>query len=307
MNYKWQNHTLSILLVLGVPVLLIVLLSYSPTRLLMFAQQPLSGRALWPDAHLPPYLSEVSGVVKSLYGDFYWMHNDSGDGPYVYPVRVDGSPVKKTAHNRIRVSGAEHYDWEDMTSDRKGTLYIGDFGNNANNRPNIVIYKVREPSSEATQTQRAEVFRFYYPEQTDYPAKIKNFDAEALVYLKGELFLFTKNRADRNTSMYHLPLDEPETLRKAEFVLRIDNVGKIAAAAVSEDQEQLALLSSDEIFLFNTHGDKGRWFTREVRQFRFRARQCEALCFIDGETLLMANEYRELFYIPLSHFETLIP
>ena len=34
---------------------------------------------------------ENSGIVKSRrHADVYWMHNDSGDEPRIYPVRRDG-------------------------------------------------------------------------------------------------------------------------------------------------------------------------------------------------------------------------
>ena len=44
---------------------------------------------------------------------------------------------------KVVVVNAENNDWEDLTADDKGNLYIGDFGNNHNKRKNLSILKIK--------------------------------------------------------------------------------------------------------------------------------------------------------------------
>jgi sugar lactone lactonase YvrE len=37
-------------------------------------------------------------------------------------------------------------DWEDITKDKDGNLYVGDFGNNDNERKDLCIYKIDKKS-----------------------------------------------------------------------------------------------------------------------------------------------------------------
>lgn len=83
-------------------------------------------------AHLEP-----SGLVKSrLWPDVYWTHNDSGDGPRIFPVHRDGRiyPAERygAAHG-VHIPDAVNVDWEDITADDQGHLIIGDFGNSEKN------------------------------------------------------------------------------------------------------------------------------------------------------------------------------
>ena len=38
-------------------------------------------------------LDEVSGLVKSERGDFYWVHNDSGDSARLFAIDAAGTPL----------------------------------------------------------------------------------------------------------------------------------------------------------------------------------------------------------------------
>ena len=79
-------------------------------------------------AHLEP-----SGLVKSRrWPDVYWTHNDSGDGPRIFPVHRDGRiypSARYGAAHGVHIPDAVNVDWEDITADDQGHLIIGDFGN----------------------------------------------------------------------------------------------------------------------------------------------------------------------------------
>src|SRR5262245_60161114 len=70
-------------------------------------------------------IPEGSGIVKSRrFPDVYWVHNDSGNPPVLFALRPNGQIIQ-----RFRIA-ALNIDWEDITADDDGHLYLGDIGNN---------------------------------------------------------------------------------------------------------------------------------------------------------------------------------
>jgi len=87
-------------------------------------------------AALPSSIEESSGLV--FYNDSIFItHNDSGDKPIIYFINVKGKLI-----HQVLIENANNVDWEDICSDGKGYLYIGDIGNNKNDRRDLKIYKV---------------------------------------------------------------------------------------------------------------------------------------------------------------------
>lgn len=250
-----------------------------------------TGQTLWPKASLPRELNEASCVVPSANRDFFWVHNDSGDAPVLYAIDGHGQPYPDASRWRTVISGARALDWEDIAADGKGMLYIGDIGNNLNLRSEIVVYRVPEPGIGAQNSEQALRYRFRYPEQEQFPPRTMNFDSEALFCLQGKLYLLTKHHSDRDSVLYHLPLERPDECVNAERLLRIKEMGKVTAACVSPDGQTLAVLTLNAVwFIEDLFGERPR-----VRKLAFRARQCEALTYEDASSLLMLNEFRELF------------
>lgn len=92
-------------------------------------------------------LREVSGIAASRkHKNIFWVHNDSGDGPYVYALESSGK-----LKGALRVKGATAEDWEDMSlascNKNKTCLYLGDIGDNGEKRRFVVVYTVEEPES----------------------------------------------------------------------------------------------------------------------------------------------------------------
>ena len=116
---------------------------------------------------LPKDLKEVSGTETTADSDLIWMLNDSGNKPKIYAVSPKGK-IKEEIYVK-----AKNNDWEDLTSDDDGNIYIGDFGNNQNKRKNLVILKV---DKKYLDKKNAEVERieFTYPNQYKFPPKKKN-------------------------------------------------------------------------------------------------------------------------------------
>ena len=85
---------------------------------------------------LPIALNEVSGLETDINNDLFWMVNDSGNKPILYGLNTVGNIVKS-----IKIK-AKNRDWEDLTIDPDGNIYIGNFGNNDNDSNNLSILKI---------------------------------------------------------------------------------------------------------------------------------------------------------------------
>ena len=98
-------------------------------------------------------IDEASGIVASRKNtDVLWVHNDSGDGPYVYAMNREGDHL-----GRYYISGASATDWEDIAIGPgpvagESYLYCGDIGDNSAVRSSIKIYRIVEPTVSSTQS-----------------------------------------------------------------------------------------------------------------------------------------------------------
>ena len=91
------------------------------------AQQPYFGKLDFV-GRFPSQLSEVSGIDIDELGRL-WAIEDNGNKDVLYQLDLKGNPVKK-----LKIENAKNGDWEDLAISQNGTVYIGDFGNNKNNR-----------------------------------------------------------------------------------------------------------------------------------------------------------------------------
>ena len=130
-------------------------------------------------ADLPKELKEVSGIQVVPNSDLIWMLNDSGNSPKLYGVSKKGK-IKKEL-----LIQAKNKDWEDITTDSIGNIYIADFGNNMNDRKKLVILKVNHQDLDSKNVE-VERIQFSYPNQYKFPPKKKKrfFDAESLLYAR---------------------------------------------------------------------------------------------------------------------------
>ena len=69
---------------------------------------------------LPKELNEVSGTETLENSNLFWMLNDGGNQSKLFAVSKKGT-IKREIYIK-----AKNHDWEDLTSDEKGNIYIGD-------------------------------------------------------------------------------------------------------------------------------------------------------------------------------------
>lgn len=265
----------------------------------LFAQEKIKKRF-----RLPSKLAEASGLY--LAGpDSLWWHNDSGDGPNLYLTDGKGKMLKSESIPELR-----HIDWEDITSDDQGRIYIGDFGNNSNARQNLRIYRY-EPNS-----GQVDSVVFHYEDQVEFPPppERSNFDMEAFFWMNDSLHLFSKNRLQKGDyQCKHYTLcanmgDQIARLRDSIFLRK----RVITGAAVSPDKKTVALVgynfkrclgfiptSAASLFVFS--GFTGSNFFRGRKKRKslsfLIATQYEAVDFIDNDQVYVASE-KTLFIPP---------
>jgi len=241
-------------------------------------------------ADLPKALNEVSGNEIVQNDSLIWMLNDSGNQPKIFGVSIDGKIIKEVFID------AKNKDWEDITSDAQGNIYIGDFGNNDNDRKHLRILKVNKADLNKDLVPITKI-EFEYEDQKKYPPKKKKryFDAEAFFYFNSHFYVFTKTHIDDKygrTHLYKIPAKEGN--HEAELLGEFDNGDKhrswITGADISNDGKTVALLSQKNILIFsNFEGDD--FFSGDVRKIKLEHKsQKEGICFKDNKTLLITDE-----------------
>jgi hypothetical protein len=242
---------------------------------------------------LPNKLKEVSGIIYSPETNLLWTLEDRGNANAIYGLDSNGK-IERT----ITIENTENIDWEDITKDKDGNLYIGDFGNNDNERKDLSIYKIDKNSLATESAIPAYKISFAYPEQKDFPPKKTEmfYDVEGFFEFKNNFYLFTKNRSkgfDGTAFLYKIPNTAGfhQAVLMGEFKT-CDNYNHcaITAATISPDESKVAVLTHDKVFLFESfEGDNflnGTKTTLELNHFS----QKEAASFIDNDRLFIADE-----------------
>ncbi len=233
-------------------------------------------------ASIPSEINESSGLALAGSGEF-WTHEDGGGRAALFKFDLDKGLLKTLEFENLR-----NTDWEDLAQDTAGNIYIGDFGNNFNDRKNLRIYKYN-PYQEILDT-----IAFHFADQDSFPPPKgeMNFDTEAFFWSKGRLHLFSKNRGEKCVKHYILP-DQPgvhEALPIQEIYLK----AMITAADISPDGSSVALLGYGKIYLFKM--SKDGLLLNPDRCINFaRGGQSEALVYFNDDDMLISNEAGKLF------------
>ena len=192
-----------------------------------------------------PDLPEASGIaISRRTPGRLWAHNDSGN------VLVALDP-RGTVTGRVTVSGMTVQDWEAVAVGACPTgscLYIADIGDNVAKRKRITVYRVPEPSTEAS-VAVTDMFHATYPDGAH--------DAEALLVTPdGGLFIVTKGETGA-VGLYRFPRElqsgsthqlervgTPRTTKKASQTERITD------GSVSPDGTWVALRTKQDVVFY---------------------------------------------------------
>jgi len=232
-------------------------------------------------------LKEVSGL-KYINGSL-WALEDSGNKSSIYKL----SPTGKT-EQEVKITNVKNNDWEDIAADKQGNIYIGDFGNNDNDRKNLAIYKLNADDLSTVSS----VISFYYPEQKQFPPKKSNliFDVEAFIEHNGSFYLFTKNRSkgfNGDVQVYKAPNKTGNhAAQLLGTIATCDNFRKcaITGADISPDGKKVVLLSGGKIWVLTNFGTEN-FVGATMQEYELNhISQKEGICFKDNDILLIADE-----------------
>lgn len=279
----------------------------------LFALSPLASYHLEARKSLGRYatiqsleIRESSGLLKSpRHENLYWTHNDSGDSSRLFAIRRDGSSIipkgKSDKDPSILIRNAAHVDWEDCAFDRAGRLYIGDFGNNSKTRADLALYILEEPDpARSNRVKSAKKIRFAYPGQGKPTADSNNFNCEALFIIDQTPYVLTKEQFKARTTLFRFDTTDTNRVNILTPVGEFNIGGAVTGSDISPDQSLLAVITYNAIWIFEKPSDSDNFLLNPVRKLRIKAKQCEAICWDNDNTLIIANEQADLFEIALS-------
>jgi hypothetical protein len=258
-----------------------------------FSQSFIFSQALTKIKKLDNKLHEISGLAN-FKDTCLIAHNDGGNAPIIYFLNFQGE-----IFHEVQVSNAKNIDWEDITIDPNGNIYIADIGNNSNKRKDLCIYKIKSDSLLFLNQIEAEKISFSYADQNDFPPQKDNlnFDAEALAFFQNELYIFTKCRTEPYsgiTRVYKLPTEA------GTYVLEIFLEIQLKSRRMKLDGVTAADFKSDTLYLMTYSGieiysSKENNFVKIKRKSFKKLTQKEALCLVNDVIFIADEKYKSIY------------
>ncbi len=226
---------------------------------------------------LPKNLKEISAIEITDSSNTLWMIEDSNNKNILYGLNLKGEIIKQ-----ITLSDIKNNDWEDLTSDPQGNIYIGDFGNNSGKRKKFFIHKIISPQvSPLKTTPITTSFKF--------SKKYVKKDFEAFFVWNNNFYLFSKE--NKTTTIFKVP-NLPGN-QKAQFIGRLNLKGKrnpITSADISDDKKTIILLNHNKFWSLTNfnEGDFSNSFIQEIDLGH--SSQKEGICFKNKNTVYITDE-----------------
>jgi len=250
-------------------------------------------------ANLSNVMRESSGMVCTGKGGF-WTINDGTNGPLLHAADTNGN-----VYRSINVLNGYNYDWEDMTTDDDGNIYIADTGDkNAAYSPSqayddLSIYRIPNPDYFCENDVVAGVINFRFPSSSSVD------NAEGIFYYDNYIYITTKSDATGNEPyagrcyLYRVPATpNPNQQYEAEQVSVIDvslnaparDYYQVTAATLSPDGELLLLMGERRFWIIRDF-TPGVFFDGQMTSYDFEERlQREAAAFVGNREIYITNE-----------------
>lgn len=240
-------------------------------------------------------LQHSSGILTLNQGQTFWSQVDNSSPAELYEMDVNCNILRT-----VKIIGVSKTDWEDIATDFKGSIYLGDFGNNNNSRNDLKIYILKDIANQPGDSMRPELIQFNYQNQTAFPpaAAYRNFDMEAMIWYQDTLHLFSKNRTDPFTGFtyqYKIPaVSGTYSVNPVDSFKTGDGPDVffwITGSAFNQIDTELILLSHDRLWKFSGF-DGSRFFSGKNSLITLPTySQKEGICYAKENTWYVTDEY----------------
>ena len=234
-----------------------------------------------------PSATELSGLaVSTTRRNVLWSLNDSGNPPALLAFTPSGRALAE-----ITVAGALNTDWEDLAAGRRGTLLVGDIGDNLAQRPSVTVLKVPEPRPGAAATVAPTAT--YELRYSDGPR-----DAEALLFDRSDGSLVVVSKSFGPAAGIYVarrPSSRRVTTLRRAGTVRLEAGLPITAGDVSADGRTIVLRTYDLAFAWRRRAG-------ETVAAALRRRPCEIDAGLlgegQGETIALTADGRAFYTVP---------
>lgn len=225
-----------------------VLVFYVLFNSTLYAQQPQKLGKVKSSA-----ITEISGIIPYSYkSGYFWVHNDSGDGPFVY--LVDSTASLKV---KVEVEGLKFIDVEDIARFQSGGnnyLILADIGNNLRHRDSLSLYIIEEPNisiKESSSTAKASLIK-----EIKFRYKDKNRDAEAIFVDPKDNSLYLISKRDFESILFRLPIDFKDSETHVLEPLMTFPFTFATAADISTDGKYIVVKNLMNIYMWERDGNQ---------------------------------------------------
>jgi len=202
-----------------------------------------------------------------------WTHNDGGSVAQVLAVDRLGSTVAT-----VTLAGIDPYDPEALAPGTDGqgrsALFLGDLGDNRRSRPDVSVFRFREPARLADATVPARWYRFTYP---DGP-----HDAEALlVDADGRIMVATKEIS--GAALYQAPRTLVTQAHGTNVLTRLAGVPALVTDGAYLPDGRFVLRTYTSVYVYDRPG-------HEVARALLPPQPQGESIAADGDRLLVGSE-----------------
>mgnify|MGYP001397568555 CR=1 FL=1 len=197
----------------------------------------------------PLTITEASGIADSRkYPGHLWVQQDSGNQPYLYLMKHDGTVVKS-----IYIARCWNLDWEDMAlsagpDSGKSYIYIGDIGDNYKSRSEYYIYRLEEPAIQSDVDTNVNRIAFRFPDG--------NHNSEALLVdpVTHDIYIITKT--DHQSKVYKLSYPYSTIDMNWLHEVAVLPYNYVVSAAISDKGDEILVKTYDSILYYTRNPEE---------------------------------------------------
>lgn len=180
---------------------------------------------------IPKALNNVAGIWSSPTGRLFGI-NGKRSAPVILNFDTLGRVEKMTF-----VSNAANLNWQDITPDQEGNLYIADIGNDNFKREHFQLYKLKEEDLISKEKVIAQKIDFKV-------TKGSSFHYMASFYHKQHLYIIGESHTNSEKFLVEIPVNEGDSV-EATIVGNCNSLmpGSITSAYYDSSQNTLFLLT----------------------------------------------------------------